>query len=447
MKHYDLVVLGTGGAGYQVAMKAKDAGKNVAVVNDGLFGGTCSVRGCIPKKILAGTAEIADINRRLHGLGIAKDQPVMYWQQLIAFKRSFTDPVPQSTEQALKDAGIEVYTGSPRFTGDLNLEVADDTFSANIVHIAVGAKPAKLPLDGFDHMITSDEFLNLDELPKNIIFVGGGYISFEFAHIAARFGAKATILHGDESPIAMFDRDMVKELLKASEEVGINIKLNQQVSRIEKTAESFIVHTKDGSSYNADLVVHGAGRPPAIAELNLEAAHIEYDSRRGVLVNEYLQSVSNPKVYAAGDAAAAGPPLSPVAGVQGSIVARNILGEKITQPNYLSTPSVLFTTPVVASVGYSEKSAQDAGLKVEVKSTDTSSWFDAKRFAQKYSKSKVVVEKDTNKIVGAHLIGNHAEDLINIFSLAVELGLTTEDLKKPIMAFPTASDDMRYMFK
>lgn len=445
MKHYDIVVLGTGGAGYQVAMKAKEAGKHVAVVNDGLFGGTCSVRGCIPKKVLAGSAEIADINRRLHDLHIIKDQPKMDWQQLISFKRTFTDPVPGSTEQALKDAGIEVYVGSPQFTGDLTIEVADETFSADMVHIAVGAKPAKLPLDGFDHMITSDQFLELDELPKNIIFVGGGYISFEFAHVAARFDANVTVLHGDESPIAMFDSDMVQELLKASEEIGIDVKLNQQVSRIEKTEESFVVHTSDGSTFNADLVVHGAGRPPAIAELNLEAANIEYDPRRGVLVNEYLQSVSNPNVYAAGDAAAAGPPLSPVAGVQGSIVARNILGEKVTQPSYLSTPSVLFTTPVVAGVGHNEKSAQEAGLQFDVKDTDTSSWFDAKRLGQKYSKSKVLVEKDTQKILGAHLIGNHAEDLINIFSLAVELGLTTEDLKKPILAFPTASDDLRYM--
>lgn len=445
MKHYDIVVLGTGGAGFQVATKAKKAGKNVAVVNEGLFGGTCSVRGCIPKKVLAGSAEIADINRRLHGLHIIKDQPKMDWRGLIDFKKSFTGTVPESTEKALNEAGIDVYVGSPQFTGDLTIEVGDEAFSADMVHIAVGAKPAKLLLDGFEHMITSDQFLELDELPRDIIFVGGGYISFEFAHIAARFGANVTILHGDESPIAMFDSDMVQELLKASEEIGINVKLNQLVSRIEETEESFVVHTKDSSTFNADLVVHGAGRPPAIADLNLEAANIEYDPRRGVLVNEFLQSLSNPNVYAAGDAAVAGPPLSPVAGVQGSIVARNILGEKITQPSYLSTPSVLFTTPVVAGVGHNEKSAQEAGLQFDVRDNDTSSWFDAKRLGQKYSKSKVLVEKDTQKILGAHLIGNHVEDLINIFSLAVELGLTTDDLKKPIMAFPTASDDMRSM--
>ncbi|MDZ7744806.1 MAG: NAD(P)/FAD-dependent oxidoreductase [Candidatus Saccharibacteria bacterium] len=443
---YDLIVLGTGGAGYQVAMRAKEAGKKVALINDGLFGGTCSVRGCIPKKVLAGTAEIADINRRLADLDIVASQPAMNWSSLITFKRSFTDDIPSSTENSIKEAGIDVFTGSPRFTDNLTLEVNGSTLTADKVHIAVGAKPAKLPIDGFKHMITSDDFLELDELPKRIIFVGGGYISFEFAHIASRFGAEVTILHGDDKPVAMFDDDMVKELLSASEEIGIKTELNQLVTSIEKTADTFLIKTKSGQSFEADLVMHGAGRPPAIAELNLEATNVEFDLRRGVIVNEHLQSVSNPNVYAAGDAAAAGPPLSPVAGVQGSIVAKNILGGNLEQPNYLSTPSVLFTTPVVASVGHNEASATQSQLEYDVINKDTSGWFDAKRLNQIHSKSKVLVEKKSGKIIGAHLIGNHTEDLINIFSLAIELGLTTDDIKKPIMAFPTASDDMRSMF-
>lgn len=445
-KQYDLIVLGTGGAGYQVAMKCKEAGQNVAVVNDGPFGGTCSVRGCIPKKVLAGTAEIADINRRLGEIGIISNQPEMSWQELITFKRTFTDPVPKSTESSLCDAGIAVFNGSPRFIDNLTIEVGDARLKANKVHIAVGAKPAKLSIDGFEHMTLSDDFLELDTLPKRIVFVGGGYVSFELAHVAARFGSEVTILHGDTTPLAMFDADMVHELLKASKDVGITVELDKQVTSIRKPDEAFIVSTNGGNAYEADLVVHGAGRPPAISELNLEATNVDYDPKRGVLVNEYLQSTSNPDVYAAGDASAAGPPLSPVAGVQGGIVAKNLLGGQEKQPSYLSTPSVIFTTPTVAGVGHSEKSATESGIDFNVISTDTSSWFDAKRLGQKYSRSKIIVEKQTQKILGAHLIGNHAEDLINIFSLAVELNLTTEQLKRPIMAFPTTSDDMRYMF-
>ncbi|MEX0668814.1 MAG: NAD(P)/FAD-dependent oxidoreductase [Candidatus Saccharimonadales bacterium] len=445
MKHYEIIVLGTGGAGYQVAMRAAEKGRKVAVINDGPFGGTCSVRGCIPKKVLAGTAEIADINRRLNNLQIVEEQPTMNWRHLVDFKRSFTEEVPINTEKSLRNANIDTFTGSPRFIGNLAIEINDQTLDADKIHIAVGASPAKVPIDGFEHMATSDDFLELNELPERIVFVGGGYISFEFAHIAARFGSHVTILHGDDKPIAMFDDDMVAELLKASEEIGIDVVLNKQVSAIKKKANIFEAHTKDGQLFKANLVVHGAGRTPAIANLNLEATNVEYDSRQGILVNEHLQSISNPNIYAAGDCAAAGPPLSPVAGVQGSIVASNILGDTIQQPEYLSTPSVLFTTPVVASVGHSKTSATKAGLKFKVVNADTSQWFDAKRLGQTHSKSKVLIEEETKRILGAHLIGNHAENLINIFSLAIELRLTAEDLKKPIMAFPTASDDIRSM--
>jgi glutathione reductase (NADPH) len=446
MKQYDLIVLGTGGAGYRVAMSTKAAGWHVAVINDGLFGGTCSVRGCIPKKVLAGTAEIVDINRRLHELHIVKEIPGLDWAALIAHKRSFTDPVPPSTEQALKDAGIDVYTGSPRFTGNLQLEINGETLTAKKVHIAVGAKPAKLPIDGFDHLITSDDFLELDNLPKRIVFVGGGYVSFELAHVAARFGADVVILHNDDKPLPMFDPDVIKTLLAASEEAGIKVILNSGAGKIEKRGETFVVTTPDNRTFEADLVVHGAGRPPAIDELNLEATGVEYDKRRGVLVDEYLRSTSNPDVYAAGDAAASGPPLSPVAGVQGGIVADNLLGKKTKQPSYHSTPSVIFSTPAAAKVGYLESEATEKGLDFDTITTDLTGWFDAKRLNLKHTMSKVLVEKHSGKIIGAHLIGNHAEDLINIFSLAIELGLTADQLKQPIFAFPTTSDDMRSMF-
>lgn len=445
-KQYDLIVLGTGGAGYQVAMKCKQAGWSVAVINDGLFGGTCSVRGCIPKKVLAGTAEVADVNRRLNEIGIVTNQATMSWSELIKFKRSFTSPVPPNTKKSFKEAGVDVYTGVPRFASNLQIEINGEQLQAKKIHIAVGAKPAKLPIDGAEHLIISDDFLELDNLPKRIVFVGGGYVSFEFAHIAARFGTDVTILHGDDKPLAMFDSDIIKTLLKASEEVGIKIVLNARVEKIKKMAGGVAVTTVDGQTFEADVAVHGAGRLPALDELNLEATGVDYDKHRGILVDEYLRSTTNPDVYAAGDAAVAGPPLSPVAGVQGGIVADNLLGAKHKQPSYLSTPSVIFSTPIAAKVGYLEQEALAKGINFDVITTDTSGWFDSKRLGLKNSMSKILIEKESHKIIGAHLIGNHAEDLINIFSLAIELGITTEQLKSPIFAFPTASDDIRSMF-
>lgn len=451
MKQYDLIVLGTGGAGYQVAIKAAQAGWKVAAVDRGPFGGTCSVRGCIPKKVLAGTAEIIDINRRLHGIGIFENRLQTSWKELITFKRSFTDPVPGSTKQGLKDAGVEVYEGSPRFVNETELEVNGEQLQGKNIHIAVGLEPAKLPIDGFEHLIDSDAFLELDDLPKRIVFVGAGYVSFEFAHVAARFGADVTILHINDHPLPMFDWDIVQTLVEASKEVGIKVEFNAGAQKIEKHGDVFVVTSPDGRTFEADLVVHGAGRVPSVRDMNLEAAHVEYDRRRGIQVNDYLQSVSNPHVYAAGDVAATGAPLTPTAGIQGEIVADNLLANgdehKMRKiPDWRSTASVVFSTPAVAKVGLLEQEAKDKGVDFDVVSTDLTSWFDSMRLGLKFAKSKVLVEKGTNKIVGAHLIGNHAEDLISIFSLAIELDLTTEQLKAPIFAFPTASDDMRYMF-
>lgn len=446
MESYDLIVLGTGGAGYRVAVKCAKAGWRVAAVDRGPFGGTCSVRGCIPKKILAGTAEIADINRRLGEIGVVTRQPEISWTELVKFKRSFTDPIPDSTKQGLEDAGIDVYEGSPRFLNKTEMEIAGQKLKFKKAHIAVGLEPAKIPIEGFEHMIDSDSFMELDELPKRIVFVGGGYISFEFAHVAARFGAQVTILHSDERPLPMFDQDIVNELCEASKEAGIKVELNSRAQKIEKSGHNYKVTCEGGHTFEADLVVHGAGRVPAVSGMNLEAAGVEYDKRRGIKVDKHLQSVSNPDVYAAGDVADLGMQLTPVANRQGAVAAANLLGEKRKVEDLNSTASVVFTTPTVAKVGLLEDEAEQKNLEFEAITTDLTGWFDSKRFGLKHAKAKVLVEKDTGKIIGAHLIANHAEDLISLFSLAIELELTTEQLKKPIFAFPTSSDDIRSAF-
>src|SRR6266568_2359758 len=442
---FDLIVLGSGGAGYRVAMRCREAGWKVAVIESNkVWGGTCDNRGCMPKKVLVGAAEVADMNRRFQELGIVTDLAKLDWGQLIKFKTTFTDSVSSETKEPLEKAGVILYEGSPKFVDESTIEVNGERLTAKYFHIATGAKPANLKLPGAEHLIISDDFLNLTSLPSRVIFVGGGYVSFELAHVAARFGAKVTILHNDGRPLPAFDPDAVKTLIAASQEAGIQVVLDAAVEKIEKTDAGVIVHTASGQQHTADLAVHGAGRPPAIDTLNLEAANIEYE-RRGVVVNEYLQSVSNPRVYSGGDAAAAGPPLSPVARLHGIIVADNLLGKKTKQPNYRSTPSVIFTEPPLAMVGLTEQAAKDQRIDVQVHTEDMSTWFDAKRTNLKHTMAKTLVDKKTNKIVGAHIIGNHAEDLINMFALAIEAGLTAEQFQTPIYAFPTPSDDARYM--
>ena len=202
---------------------------------------------------------------------------------------------------------------------------------------------------------------------------------------------------------------------------------------------------KSKQSFEVDMVVHSAGRVPDIDDMTLEKAGVERD-KRGVLVNEYLQSVSNPAIYAAGDAAASGGlPLTPVASMEGHVVASNLLKGNHRQPNHGGVPTVVFTLPPLSSVGLREEEARKQGLKFTVKNEDTSGWYSSRRVGMKYSGFKTLVEEGSGRILGAHLLGPHAEEVINIFALAIRSGLKAEDLKTMIYAYPTSASDISYM--
>ena len=445
MRQFDLIVLGSGSAGYEPAIRTAEAGWAVAVVEErSVWGGTCNNRGCTPKKVLAGAAEVADLNHRYAGLGIVRRPPELDWGALVRFKRTFTEPTSDNTKAPLRAAGVTLIDGAARFVDEETIEVDGERLTARYFHIATGSRPAALQLQGAELLLTSEDVLDLERLPASLVFVGGGYISFELAHVAARFGADTTILHGDGRPLAQFDPDIVATLVAASEAAGIKVVLDAAVERVERADGGVVVHTAGGERYPAAAAVHGAGRPPAIDTLDLDAADVRFE-RRGVIVDDHLHSVSNPRVYAGGDAAASGPPLSPVARLHGTIVADNLLGISTRQPDYRSAPSVVFTEPPVAKVGLTEAEARARGLDVVVQSHDMAGWFDARRTNLEHTMAKSLVDSRTGAILGVHLIGNHAEDLVNMFALAIEAGLTTAQFKAPIYAFPSPSDDARFM--
>jgi glutathione reductase (NADPH) len=246
-------------------------------------------------------------------------------------------------------------------------------------------------------------------------------------------------------PLENFDADLVAQLVKVSQSVGLDIRLGVEVTAIEKTQTGFAVHTRDGRSFEADLVVHGAGRVPAIEGLDLEKAGIEYNAR-GVIVNEYLQSISNPAVYAAGDSAAStGMPLTPVAVTEGHVVASNILKGNERTPDYTGVPSVVFTIPALARVGLSEEEARTQGLKFIVNHQETSGWYSARRTNEQHTGFKVLVEEDSGRILGAHLLGAHAGEVINLFAIAIRNNITSADIKKTIFVHPAESSDISHM--
>lgn len=280
IRKFDLVVIGTGSAGSAVAYRCRRAGWTVAIVDSRPFGGTCALRGCDPKKVLVGGAEVIDWTRRLTDSGIRADGVAIDWPALVRFKRSIIEKVPADREGGFTKAGIETFHGRARFVGPTSIHVGDDVLEGRYVHIAAGAKPADLPIAGAERVTTSEQFLELDGLPGRIVFVGGGYISFEFAHVAARAGAKATILHRGPRPLVHFDPDLVDLLVARTRALGVDVQLETEVTAIEKAQGRFVVRASQQGqprAFEADLVVHGAGRVPEIDDLALDVAGITWD--------------------------------------------------------------------------------------------------------------------------------------------------------------------------
>jgi glutathione reductase (NADPH) len=490
---FDLVVIGTGTAASTTAYECSSAGWNVAIIDSLPFGGTCALRGCDPKKVLVEAAKIIDSNQRHENKGITGSEAVhVKWADLLRFKRTFTEPFPMNREDGYIKAGIVPFHGHATFIGPTTIKVKkvhdgsnndnDDStiLSGRHILVATGSKPMNLNVPGSEHIITSDRFMELDgnNLPDRILFVGGGYISFEFAHIAARAGAKVTVLHRGKQPLEHFDPDLVNKLVQWSRDIGIDVRLQAAVKRIDRSSmtskfsnnesDKLVVYysssdlskSSSKSEYEgdtktslstgvaeADLVVHGAGREPNIDGLDLgDAAGVQY-THRGITVNEYLQSVSNPAVYAAGDVAAnMGLPLTPVASYDGAVVANNLLKGNSWKSNYTGLPSVVFTIPPLVSVGMQEKEAKEKGLRVRINYQDTSGWASSRRIGETCAAFKVLIEEDSNRILGAHILGSHAEEVINIFSMAIRLGLTAKDLNDPLLyTYPTNSSDILYM--
>jgi len=445
---FDLIVIGTGSGGSAPAYRCRAAGWRVAVVDELPYGGTCALRGCDPKKVLVGAADLADWHRRMQGRGITGDARIS-WPDLMRFKRTFTDPVPANREQAFEKAGIATYHGPGRFVSPDQLSVDGQVLEARHFVIAAGAKPRRLGVPGEEHLITSTAFLELDQLPPRIAFVGAGYISFEFAHVARRAGAQASIV-GRGKPLQHFEQDLVARLVDHTQSLGIELRLDTEVTGLEKRAGGYRLRLDAqgrSETIDADLVIHGGGRVPNTEGLDLRAADVATEPDGGVRVNEFLQSVTNPRVYTAGDAAAASGslPLTPVAGYEGAIVASNLLKGNARRPDYRGIPSVVFTVPPLAGVGLTEAEARAQELDVRVKVDDTSGWYSNRRVAETCAMFKVVIDDKADRIVGAHLLGPHADEVINLFALAIRSGVPATDLKHLLYAYPTSGSDVPYM--
>ena len=445
-KDYDLVVIGAGTAAMTAATRVRAAGRTVAVTDFKPFGGTCALRGCDPKKMLMAGTSAVDHLRRMRGHGVPGDARIE-WAQLMAFKRSFTDPVPQRQERIYADKGIDTFHAPARFTGPNVLDIGGVAVNARHVLIASGAEPARLNIPGEEYLATNEGFLALEALPARIVLVGGGFIAAEFSNIAALAGAHVTVLQRSDRMLKAFDIDLVGLLMEKFLRLGIDVQLTTQVTHVERRGQAYTVFARQGErdlTFEADLVVHAGGRTPDFAPLDLGAGGVELEHGR-LKLNEYLQSVSNPAVYAAGDAAQMGPPLTPVSTRDARAAATNILQGNTTRPDYRAVPTVAFTSPPIAAVGLTEDVARQRGLRFKVNSATASTWFTARQAAETAYGYKTLVEEDSDLVLGAHIVGPHADEVINLFAMAMRHGLTAADIKSTVFAYPTGASDVGYM--
>ena len=443
---FDVLVIGAGNAGQAAAGELVKAGLSVGIVESDDVGGTCPNHGCVPKKILVAASETLDIIRRAHVHGIEVSPATLDWPALISRKNDLIGGMPAGMAKSLAKRGIELFRGSARFVDRNTIEVAGQTLTAPTFVVATGSTPRTLGFDGAELLTTSREFLALGQAPKSAVFVGGGVIAMEFAHVLARTGASVTILEVSGQVLGRADADAVAALTQFSTEVlGIRIETGVEIDSITEVGDEVVVrfrHNGEPREVTAERAIHGAGRVPRIDGLELENAGVNFE--KGRLALDGLRSVGNPNIWFAGDILPTAQ-LSPVASAEGKVVGRLISGQDATLPRTDSLPSAVYTTPVLASVGLTEKQARASGRDVEVKSTDITGWLAAKTYAEDAAYAKVLVDRATDTIVGAHLVGHGASETINFLSLAIDHGVTATEIRSRQYAYPTMTNDLRHL--
>lgn len=442
---YDVLILGGGNAGMGVTVATRKAGLSVALAENRELGGTCPNRGCTPKKVLVAAGHALDEIARASGLCIAVGKPRLDWTALIDREKSMISHLPASFAKLLAERGVDVLHERAVFAGPNAVRVGGRVIEAKNIVIATGSKPRRLPIAGAEHMISSDDILSERAQPRDIVFVGGGVIAFEFAHVYARAGTRVTILEVLPKFLPALDADAVSEIVRESERIGITLTTGVKVKSVAPRGERLAVtfeHEGAERTIEADRVVNGAGRVADVDTLDLKAGNVWLRDGR-IELDEYMRSASNPAVHVCGDALWSSPQLSPVATYEGRIVGRNIVEGPKEKPDYSCIPSCVFTVPALASVGLTEAKARESGRKIKVEVNDMSDWLSSRTYNESAAWAKVILDENNGRILGAHMVGHAAEELIHIFALAMKFGITANDIRETVYAFPTFTNDIK----
>lgn len=439
MIKYDIGVIGSGSAGSTVAYGMQAAGKTVAVFEDYLWGGTCANYGCDPKKILVNGVDVVRqaqlFASTLHGV-INVD-----WPALMAKKQAYVDQNPAKTTAGFKAADIAMYHQRPKFINADTIMLANgEKIQAQTWVVATGKRPRKPTFIGAELVQDSEAFLNWEQLPTDVTLIGGGYIALELASIAQLAGAHVRVLQHNAQILKTFEPWLAETLSTRLQNQGVELQFNTEVTQVTKIGTEFEVTTTTGLKFITGAVVAAIGRKPAVTGLELNVAGVDVDAK-GIIVNDYLQT-ANPQIYAVGDVAASGSPnLTPVAGYEAQYLVRQLTGTTTAPITYPEISTTVFTHPRIAQVGMKTQEAKAIGA--EIKQFDLKPWFNYLR-VNDVADAQIILR--ANKIVGASLIAENADEIINMFVHAINQQWTLADIKQQIMTYPTFESDLPYFY-
>ncbi|GHF20816.1 glutathione-disulfide reductase [Kordiimonas sediminis] len=440
---YDLFVIGAGSGGVRASRIAAGFGAKVAVAEEYRVGGTCVIRGCVPKKLLVFASHIREDLESAEGYGWTVGDSSFSWETLIKNKDQEIDRLNGLYIKTLEGAGVETINGRAVVTGPNSVEVDGKTYTAGKILIAVGGWPTLPDVPGIEHAITSNEALHLDHLPDHIVVVGGGYIAVEFAGIFRGMGAKVTQLYRSEQILRGFDGDLRDRLATEMRKKGIDLRVETNITKIEKTGTGVRLTLTDGSTLDAGAVMYATGRKPKTDGLGLETAGVATAKNGAVIVDEYSRT-NVESIFAVGDVTDR-VQLTPVAIKEGHAFALTEFGGKPTSPVHDAIPTAVFSQPPIGTVGLSEEEAREQYGEISVFTSDFRPMKHTLGGSDERAFTKLIVDKATDKVVGAHMIGLDAAEIIQGIGIAVKAGLTKADFDATVAVHPSSAEEFVLM--
>jgi glutathione reductase (NADPH) len=441
---FDLFVIGGGSGGVRAARMAAQRGARVALAEVAAMGGTCVNVGCIPKKLYSYAAHYAESFEESHGFGWVGQAPTLDWDALKANRTREITRLNGVYLQLLKSAGVQLLEDWATLTGKHTVEVGGQSYSAKNILIATGGTPTVPEVPGREHVITSNEIFELSPFPKRLLVVGGGYIACEFASIFNGLGAQVTQAYRGAQVLRGFDDEVRAFIAAEMGKAGVNLQLNTDIAAITKTADGLQVDIKNGgASVVMDAVLYATGREPLTGGLGLDAAGVAVNEAGAIQVNAHYQT-SVPSIYAVGDVTAR-VQLTPVALAEAMVVVDHLFGpaagKKPRRMSYDFIPTAVFTHPNIGTVGYSEAEAREKFGQISVYRSDFKALRHTLSGSTERTLMKLLVEDATDRVVGLHMVGADAGEVVQGFAVAMKAGATKAMFDSTIGIHPTAAEE------